>query len=317
MVYLVTGGTGVIGSRIVRDIVKEGKQVVVYDMFPDESSLEQLLSEEERTRVKIVQGDVTDFPNLIRTVKENSVEIIFHMASLLIEPSNANPHLATMINCGGTINIFEVARILGLKKVVWASSQVVFGPPEKYPEEYIPNDAPHYPSMGVYGACKSFNENLAVHYFEQYGVDISGIRYSFVYGAGQIRGRTGALTRELLQNPALGKPGKVPFGDSTLGWVYVDDAARATLLTSKVAKSKTRAFSLKGDIRSLKEVAECVRQLIPRADITLLPGDVRLSNKLDTTPIETEIGYYPQWTMEQGIKEVINLTRQQHGLPPI
>ncbi|MFC2022395.1 NAD-dependent epimerase/dehydratase family protein [Chloroflexota bacterium] len=143
MAYLITGGTGLIGSNIIRHLVKEGEQVVVYDWFPEKSLLEQLLNEDEKTRVKIVQGDVTDLPHLIHTVKENDVNIIIHMAGLLVEDSKANPPLAVKINCEGTINVFETARLLGLRKVVWASSMsVFFGAQAKYPEEYVPNDAP-------------------------------------------------------------------------------------------------------------------------------------------------------------------------------
>jgi len=316
MNYLVTGGTGLIGSRIIRDIIKEGGQAVAYDLFPEANPLEQLLSEEERERVKIVQGDVTDLPLLIRIVKENNIETMFHLAALLGEAAEANPSLAVKINVEGTINIFETARILGLKKVVWASSNTVFGPPEKYAEEYVPNDAPHYP-RGVYGASKSFGERVATRYFEQYGVDITAVRYCLVYGARQERGGSGALIRELMLNPALGKPGKAPSGDDTIGFVYVDDVARATVMASKVARTKTGAYSIMGDVRSIQEAADYVKKLLPDADITLSPGNRGLSWKLDTAPIEKEVGYHRQWSMEQGIKEVINATRQQYGLPPV
>jgi nucleoside-diphosphate-sugar epimerase len=318
MTYLVTGGTGLIGSRIARDLVREGEQVVVYDWFPARSSLERLMSEEEiGSMVKIVQGDVIDVPHLFRTIKENDVEKIIHTASLLALESNANPLSAVKVNCEGTICVFEAARILGLKKVVWASSNACFGPQEKYPEEYIPNDAPHYP-QNVYAATKSFNEVVAAYYFDQYGVDITGIRYMHVYGIGQQRGVFAAIVRELILNPALGKPGRVPHGDAIIGWSYVDDPARATVMVSKVPKTKTRSYSIMGDAHSVKEAADYVRKILPDVDITVLPGTFTGDPvKFDTRLIEEEIGYRPQWSMKRGIKETINMVRKENGLPPI
>ncbi len=73
-----------------------------------------------------------------------------------------------------------------------------------------------------------------------------------------------------------------------------------------------------GDVRSVKEVADYVRGLLPNADITLLPGiTLRESFRYDAKPIEEELGYRPQWSLEQGIKETINITRREHGLPPV
>ncbi len=321
MTYLISGGTGLIGSRIVRDLVREGEQIVIYDWLPERSSLERLLSEDEiRSRIKIVQGDITDFPNLLRTVKENNAEKIIHMAALLTLEVNANPPLAVKVNCEGTVNVFEVARFLGVKKVVWASSSAVFGPPEKYPQEYIPNDAPHYP-QSIYGATKSFNEVMATHYYEQYGLDIIALRYSVVYGAGQARGGGAPIMRELVFNPALGKPGKIPAG-GVLGWTYVDDAARATALASKVARTKTRSFSIMGELHSVKEVADYVKELLPDAEVTLLPLSSAIPGtaqvwKYETKGAEEEIGYRPQWSMKRGIKETINVVRREHGLPSV
>jgi UDP-glucose 4-epimerase len=316
MAYLITGGTGLIGSRIVRDLIRDGESVVSYDYLPEVAFLNELLTPEEQARIKIVIGDVTDLPLLLRTVKENKVDTIIHMASLLADPSKANPPLAIKINCEGTNNVFEVARHFGLKKVVWASSTTVFGPPDKHPQEYISNDAPHYP-YGVYGACKAFNENIAANYTDLYGLDISGIRYTTVYGPGQRRGAFSYIMRELVENPILGKPGRVPFGDDVIGWLYVDDAARATVLLSRASKTRTRNFTLSAELHSIMEAADYVRQLLPTSDITLLPGRIGVSSKFDTKPIEEEVGYRPEWPMERGLREVINTYCRQHGLPTL
>ena len=318
MAYLVTGGTGLIGSRIVRDLVREGEKVVVYDWLPARSSLERVLGEEEiGSMIEIVQGDVTDLSHLSRTIEENDVATVIHTASLLTIESNADPLQAVKVNCGGTICVFEAARTLGLKKVVWSSSNAALGPPEKHPEEYIPNDAPHYP-QDVYGATKSFNEAVADYYFEQHGVDITGIRYMSVYGGGQQGGFFGPIVREVVFNPALGKPGRVPYRDAAIGWTYVDDPARATVMASRVPRTKTGSFSIMGDVRSVGEVADYVRAIVPGADITTLPGGGHgAAVKFDTRPVEEEIGYRPQWSMERGIKQTINMVRREHGLSPI
>jgi UDP-glucose 4-epimerase len=315
MAYLVTGGTGLIGSRIVRDVVREGGEAVVLDMFPNPSIFESLLSETEMKRVKIIQGDVEDVLGLVRIIKDNNVDVIFHMAAMIGDAVDANPPLGMKTNCVGTTNIFEAARILGVKKVVWASSITVFGPPDLYKEEYIPNDALHYP-LNMYGATKSLCEKVASWYYDAHGVDINAIRFSLVYGPGHARGHGATLTRELIMNPALGKPAHVYFADNYTGWLYVDDAAKAAVLASKAVNTKTRAYSLMGDVRTVRETAAYVKKLLPAADIKLEAGYLGLKWKY-ASPIEEELGYRPEWPMERGVKEMINGIRRQHGLAPV
>ncbi len=309
MGYLITGGTGFIGAYITRLLIQEGEEVVVYDVDPRQDLLEHLMGKEESDRIKVIRGDITDLAYLIRTAQECNVTKLIHMAALLTTESLANPALAVRINCDGTANILETARILSLKKVVYASSATVFGLPEKYEQEYIPNDAPHYPTT-IYAACKSFNERLAEHYFREYGVDSVGLRFATVYGVGQRSGVSTRRTEELVVKPALGKPGVVPHGDATIHWLYVEDAARAAVMTSKKPTTETRAFNIDGDIRSVAEAADCIRKLIPGADIKLLPGYIGFAVKYDITRIREEIGYHPQWPIERGMKKIIDEVRK-------
>lgn len=323
MVYLITGGTGFIGSRVVRDLVREGQEVIVYDWNTDKMLLERLIGPEElASQVKIIRGDVTDFAYISSVIKQYNIEKIVHLAALLLHEVNASPLLAIKVNCEGTVNIFEAARLQGIKKVVWISSGSVFGPPESYPQEFIPNDAPHYP-QNLYGATKSVDEQFASYYADKYGLDITAIRLVLVYGAWQSRGRTAAIIQQMVVNPALGRPGKVPAaGDNILGWTYVDDAARAIIVAAKSAKTRTRSFSVRGTVHSVKEIADYVKELIPGADILLLPLERSKSHlimtcKYDTARIEEELDFYTQWTMKQGIHETINMVRQDAGLPRV
>jgi UDP-glucuronate 4-epimerase len=316
MTCLVTGGTGFIGSHIVCDLVREGEQVVIYDLFPSYSLLEKLLNEEERACIEIVRGDVNDLSLLIHTAQDNNVDKIIHLVSLLTVDCNANPALAVKVNCDGTVSVFETARILKLKKVVWASSIAVFGPQDKYPEEYIPNDAPHYP-FGIYGACKSFNEKMTTYYSEQYALDICALRYPIVYSRGVASGIVKPLIEELVENPSIGKPSNIPYGDDIINWLYVEDASRATVMAANASGTKTKVFNLSGDVRPVSEVADYVKKLLPGADINLLSGRVGVSYSYDTTLLEEEIGFKMNWSMEQGIKELINKVRREKGLPSV
>ncbi len=315
MTYMVTGGTGLIGSRIVRDLVRDGEQVVIYDAFPAVASLQRLMTDDEiESSITIVRGDVTDSPHLFRAIIDGRVDTVIHTASLLVTESNANPLQALRVNSEGTICVFEAARTLGLKKVVWSSSNSCFGPPEMYPQEYIPNDAPHYP-QNIYAATKSFNEAVGAYYADEYGLDITGVRYMHVYGVGQQRGFFANIVRELVLNPALGKPGRVPHGDAIIGWSYVDDPARASVMASRALGTKTRSFSIMGDVHPVRTVADYVRRLLPDSDLTALPGSFTGDSvKFDTTLIEEEVGYSPQWSMERGIRETINSIRRENGL---
>ena len=90
MTYLVTGGTGFIGSRIVRNLVREGEQVIVYDWNPERIALTRLLSAEEINKnVKIIQGDVADYAHLTGVIKQYNCEKVAHLAALLLHDVNA------------------------------------------------------------------------------------------------------------------------------------------------------------------------------------------------------------------------------------
>jgi UDP-glucose 4-epimerase len=323
MTYLVTGGTGFIGSRVVRDLVKAGEEVIVFDWYPDRVALERMLNANDiESKVKIVQGDVADFAHLTKVIQQYKIEKIVHTGALLLHDVNANPLLAVKINCTGTVAVFEAAKLLGVKKVVWISSGSVYGPPENYPQEYIPNNAIHNP-QNLYGATKSLDEHFAAYYADNYGMDIEAIRLVLVYGAWQTHGRTAAIIQQMVINPALGKSGRVPAaGDNVLGWTYVEDAVRAIILACKAEKTKTRSFSVRGYIHKVQELADYVKELIPEANIALMPLEKSKSNlimacKYDMTTIEEELGFKLKWTMKEGIKDTINLVRKEKGLNPV
>ncbi|MBN2240613.1 MAG: NAD(P)-dependent oxidoreductase [Dehalococcoidales bacterium] len=315
MSYLITGGTGFVGSYIARKLTRSGEKVIAYDLSPDTTVMDMIMSPEEKDSITIVRGDITDFSQLTRTVEENRVSRIIHLSSMLHPASNENPAMAERVNNQGQINVLECARVFDIRKIVWASSVVVFGPPEMYAEEYLPNDAPPAP-VHVYGACKSFCEFVSNHYQTTWGVDHIGLRFTIVYGPGRTRGAT-SFVHKLMIEPALGKPSVVPYGDEVIDWQHVEDIASLVIKCSSMEPTRTHIFNTKFDIRSIREAKSYVESLIPEADITLEPGTFGIAWKLDDSLLQEEIGFVPEYPMEKGILSTINFFRQTAGLPPI
>jgi len=307
--YLVTGGTGFIGSHLVRRLVGEGVEVSVVDINPEFRIGDGL----EGFRVH--KGDVSDATRLLEIAKKEQVDRIIHLAYLLIPESRESPVRAVRVNCEGTNNVFEVARLLDLKRVVWASSIVVYGLMREYGGKVLDEDDPPNPST-VYGACKEFNERMALHYYRTYGLDSIGLRFTVVYGPGRARGAS-AFASDLIERPALGLKAVVPYADSLVDWMYVGDAVEAILLSSKVKATESRVFNIAGETRTVREAAALVRALVPDAEIDLQPGDLGWQMRVSIDRARRELGYSPRFSLEAGMREHMNFIRARKGLPPV
>ncbi len=308
MRYLVTGGTGFIGAHVARLLLERGEDPVVLDVSPDVNLLNQVIGKAKADKIAIVSADITEADRVLQICEEHGIERIIHTAAVI---GGGDAALTTRVNCDGTINVFEAARMAKVRKVVYASSIAVFGPQERYPEEYIPNDAPHFPSS-VYGATKSFCESCGRFYASVHGIDTLAIRLPHIYGLGRTRGIGRTVDDELFIKPVLHRlPGRVPFGDDIHNWLYVEDAARVLLMAADAGTTVAKAFTAGGDIRSTAEVAAYVKSRVPGADIALLPGHFTNPHKFNTTAIRDELGFIPQWEVEKAIDAIIDRLLKQ------
>src|SRR5205823_3191908 len=162
MRVLLTGGYGCIGSWIVRNLLQRGDQAWIYDLKEDPRRLHLLLSTEQLRRVAFVPGDVTDLDGLKTALTNHGITHVVHLAGLQVPVCRADPILGAKVNVLGTLAVFEAVRLSAgqVKRLVYASSAAVFGPPEAYPPGPLPDDVALRPTTH-YGYFKVCNEGNA------------------------------------------------------------------------------------------------------------------------------------------------------------
>jgi len=304
MRFLITGGTGFIGSYVARELVGRGDEIVAYDLYPRMDLIRDIAD-----KVKVVRGDTSDFVELSDAVKANHIDKIIHMAFLLISDSRENPPRALRVNCVGSNNVLEAARRFDLKRVVVASSTAVYAGGSLYGKQAVNEDSLIKPNT-LYGAFKVLNEFITDHYYEQYGIETINLRPTVVYGYGRQRGGF-TFANDIIQYPASGKPAEIPYGNMDIDWNYVKDCAKAFVLASDTKMPKHRAFNIGGECRSFRDAAAIVKKYILNAQITLGDKSLDWVSRYDITRAREELGYKPSYTLEEGVKDFIQVIMRE------
>src|SRR5215469_15299757 len=128
---LVLGGTGFIGGYIARALAADGRNVTAYARREPSPEMHRVLGPESE-RMTIANGSIGNLPDLLANLQAIRPSAIVHVAANVDVPALIrDPYLAFTDNVAGTINVFEVARLLGVRKVIFFSSIGVL-PPRRY-----------------------------------------------------------------------------------------------------------------------------------------------------------------------------------------
>ncbi len=325
MAYLVTGGTGFTGSYIVRDLLKQGKEVVCFQRSGVTPVAREVIGEDDIAKVKIIQGDVSNTLQVFDVIREQGIEIIIHAGYLLRPASELRPAHAVQVNCVGMSNLLEAVRIFGLKRLVWLSSTRALGRSAQFYKEPMVDDDAIFMPDNFYGATKVFCESMARHYFKIFGTDSIGIRMPLIIGYGKTAAAGGQLV-QFFREAALDRPVTIGYPDFTQGFGDVEDISDAVLKACDVPTTKTRVFNVTEGHYSLRQLGETVRKVNPRAEVTILDGEggmitfPQLQPQLatvDSTGARTELGWQPRYSLEESIKKVMNRWREKEGMPKL
>ncbi len=265
MTVLITGGTGFIGAHLASMLVAEGKKVVLFELNMNYQLIKDIID-----RVELIQGDVSNWAEVLDVVSKFEIKEIFHTAALLSDNAEKYPLRAYKVNATGTWHVLEAARQFKVERVMFTSTNGTYG---DHIGPLVSNDAPQFPRI-MYGASKIAGERLGEYYYYRYGIDFRGIRFPSVIGPGRGGGGISAYTTLIIQQAALGQPYDIYVNpDTSMPILYIDDAVKALLLLSKTPNEQLsrRVYSLKGLVCSANEIVEEVKRLVPEASINYAP----------------------------------------------
>ena len=311
--FLITGAKGFIGAWIVKNLVERGDRPCVFDLATESQRLRALLSEEQLSRPRFIEGDITHLSELDRAVTENGVTHLIHLAALQVPACATDPPLGGLIDVVGTLNVFEVARRRRnqVKRVVYASSAAVFGPEEFYGHTTVGEGAALLPGTH-YGVFKQCNEANARVYYANDGIGSVGLRPWAVYGVGRDQGITSGPTKAI-KAAVVGQQYTICFTGG-LDLQYVNDTAQIFLRCAESDLDGAKVYTLRGSVTQTAEFIATLSQIVPRSrDLVRAEGKaLPIAYDLDDSALVGDLGEVPRTPLNQGIRETLDIFERLH-----
>jgi UDP-glucose 4-epimerase len=305
---LVTGGAGFIGSHIATACVRRGDRVRVLDNLC--TGFSSNLSEVSRD-IEFIEGDVADESAAARAVQ--GVDIVFHQAALASVPLSIERPLDSHRSCAtGTLNILHQSVKAGVRRVVYAASSSAYGDrPFTAKRE---TDLPQV--LSPYAAAKLAGELYCQSFYYSFGLETVGLRYFNVFGPRQDPASPYSAVIPLFVTAILGGQAPMIFGDGSQSrdFVFVGNVVQGNLLAAEVPEAAGQVFNMaEGRQTSLLQLLKLLAELL---GVEVQPvfqparvGDVRES-MADMTLARKVLGFEPQTSLEEGLRQTISYYRQ-------
>ncbi len=312
----VTGGTGLVGSRLVRRLVEAKADVVclVRDWVPQSELVRTGLIE----RVKTVRGDIRDAVLMERVLGEYEIDTVFHLAAqTIVGIANRNPVSTLDVNIAGTYTILEACRRSPLvKQVILASSDKAYGDQENLPyDELTPLEGRH-----PYDVSKSCADLIAQAYATSFGLPVAITRCGNFYGGGDLNWNRiiPGTIRSVLRGT---RPVIRSDGHYIRDYFYVEDGAAAyMLLAEALAANRTLAgeafnFSNEGQVSVLEVVDRILKAMKSDLEPEVLnqaSNEIKLQY-LSAAKARSMLGWSPLFDLDGGLRETIDWYKSFFG----
>lgn len=318
MTFLITGGSGFIGTWVLRELLARDERCVVYDLSPRPDRWQRILGP-AADKVILENGDLIDRTRLAEVWERHAVSHVIHLAALLTPACQRDPWLGCQVNVMGSVAVWEEARRHGeqLRGMSYASSLAVFGPEPDSVLAAGPQPVASEEAVGAvlqpptfYGAFKLAVEGIANQYWRHFRLPTVGIRPHVVYGPERDQGLTAG--------PSLAARAAVEGTSYTIGYTgiagydYVEDVARAFVRSALETPAGAAVVDLPSEPASVPQIVDLIDQLVPGARSRLsITGDRIPSN----IPAEKHLisTIFPDWSptsLRDGLRQTIDYYRR-------
>lgn len=316
---LVTGGSGFIGTWVLRELLQRGITPVVYDVRPNARRWSHVLGA-GAARVSFVEGDLLETDRLRQTAQSHQVQYVIHLAALLTPACQQDPWTGCQVNVLGSMALFELIRTAGLpvRGLSYASSYAVYGPEaddgprtdRPAPDRPAPDRPPTF-----YGAFKLAVDLIAEQYWRHFGIASVGVRPHVVYGPERDSGLTAGPSLAA-RAAALGERYSIGY-TGVVSYDYVEDVARAFVQAALETPAGAHVVDLPGNPATTEDFRREIVALVPdSADRLSVDGPPIPSNIPPHPHFITQL--FPDWRvtpLREGIRQTIDFYRASRQDP--
>jgi UDP-glucose 4-epimerase len=308
---LITGGAGMIGSTIARQLVEQGAEVTVVDALLPAYGGNRFNLADILDKIVFVKGDIRNLDRVRAWV--DGADYVFSLAAQVsYVDSNHDPLLDLDINCRGHLNLLlALSQINRQAKVVFTSSRFVYGS-----IDYNPVDEGHgFNCLSIYGIHKLAGEKYYRFYHDAHGLDTVSLRITNPYGPRQqMKHSKYGIVNWFIRLALEGKPLTV-FGEGLQkrDYIFVEDVAEGILNAALAPETAGQVYNLGSGIGiPFIDMVHLVAQTIPGTEIQHLPwpkdryfvetGDF----VADISKIKKATGWAPGIGLAEGIQKTVD-----------
>lgn len=266
---LVIGGLGFVGSHIVRRLVMAGARPHLFGPRMAEDRLADI-----RGSFELHEGSIESRDEIRDAFRISGARMAVSCAAHgvgrlgLMRSGEAEADAAMAINVMGLHKLLEVALEVGVQRVVWTSSTVVYGPSQQYAEQPVDESAPLAPTT-FYGLTKTMAEEVAGYYARRHDLSVVGLRLPLILGPGLwYEGAAAALAR-MFESASSGTPYSAKTHDEPMDLMHVGDVATAVLQVLKHDGPLKAVYNLEGFKARASDLVAGIKRHRPDSQVVL------------------------------------------------